>query len=120
MQIHKPGKKHDPKSFENQYREKIERWNNRFRVAEEIASFQETQKSSPVISRGSKHIVEGNFQNLGNKHSRNKEDVSPSLETKLEHLKKKYTSGVKEKSVVRNHLQSVTELKRPVSPTPAV
>ena len=39
MQIHKPGKKYDLKSFENQYREKVERWNRRFRVAEEMASF---------------------------------------------------------------------------------
>lgn len=53
-----------------------------------------------MISRGSKQIVEGNFQNLGNKHSRNKEEAPAltSLESKLEFLKKKYTSGAKDKS----------------------
>lgn len=96
QQIHKPGKKHDPKSFENQYREKIERWNRRFRASEDVLQ----EKSSPMISRGSKQIVEGNFQNLGNKHSRNREEAAAltSLESKLEFLKKKYTSGAKDKS----------------------
>jgi len=51
------------------------------------------------MSRGSKHIVEGNFQNLGNKHSRNVEEPAAltSLESRLEFLKKKYTSGAKDK-----------------------
>lgn len=61
----------------------------------------EILNSSPKMSKGSKKIVEGNFQNLGNKHSRNKDvpEIAPqmSLESKLETLKKKYTSAAKEK-----------------------
>jgi len=48
-----------------------------------------------------------------------------SLESKLESLKKKYTSGAKEKSSYSNNngkaqLSAINEhqLKRPVSPTP--
>lgn len=26
MQIHKPGVKHDPKTFETSYKEKVEKW----------------------------------------------------------------------------------------------
>lgn len=52
FQIHKPGKKHDLKGFENQYREKIEKWAKRFKVAEEMSSLQDAL--SPKISRGSK------------------------------------------------------------------
>jgi hypothetical protein len=74
-----------------------------------------------LISRGSKQIVEGNFQNLGNKHSRNRDEAAAlmSLESKLEFLKKKYTSGAKDKSQSKTtQLSGANDPKRPVSPSP--
>ena len=65
--IHRPGKKLDQVKFENSYKRQVEQWVRRRNKKEDLSQTQVFEK--PKISKASKKIVNGQFQNLGNKHN---------------------------------------------------
>ena len=90
MSVHKPGKKLDRASFKSNYQEQIAKWEAVRQVHPENLS-----ELPLFMSKGSQKILQGNFRNLGNKHSRERLALlqKNSLKKRDPHLKKRCSNS---------------------------